>query len=66
MNLESTLTWPLSCPKDGVHLSRRRPVEIGSGGLCDFLPTSQMRDGLQGSTVVKAAGVEPEPRDLLS
>ena len=21
MNLESTLTWPLSCPKDGVHLS---------------------------------------------
>ena len=20
MNLESTLTWPLSCPKDGVHL----------------------------------------------
>ena len=36
---------------------RRRPVEIGSGGLCDFLPTSQMRDGLQGSTVVKAAGV---------
>ena len=24
MNLESTLTWPLSCPKDGVHLCRRR------------------------------------------
>ena len=22
MNLESTLTWPLSCPKDGVHLSQ--------------------------------------------
>ena len=23
MNLESTLTWPLSCPKDGVHLCPR-------------------------------------------
>jgi hypothetical protein len=23
MNLESTLTWPLTCPKDGVHLCVR-------------------------------------------
>ena len=39
MNLESTLTWPLSCPKDGVHLClsyrcRLTPFELcGGDGL---------------------------------
>ena len=38
----------------------------GSAWILGHMPTSRMRDGLQGSTVVKAAGVEPEPRDFLS
>ena len=34
MNLESTLTWPLSCPKDGVHLwAREEGLDTHSYGI---------------------------------
>ena len=41
MNPDFTLIWPLSCPKDGVHLWMRSGLVDVTSGSDVVLPTSR-------------------------